>query len=296
MAVDLQMGCKALVCGDTVELIFYSVPIHTDYERTHKINRKEKTIDNDPEKRLDNLYRARGNIRRLIWCNQGKYTKFVTLTYKNTVLDIKKVRRDIQTFVQNMSRKGYEMNYLYVLENQKERGLKENNQGSLHIHMVIFIEKFIPFEDIEKSWNKGFVNIQAIEDIKNLGAYVCKYLTKDNISEFGKRSYSCSLNLKRPQEEKFYTLGITDSGLQIHPEDLLKQMNITYANQKRFDYIDSNGAGGTQTVRYIQGKFKNGNPLDSENDPLKDFIINAEKLGIEIHKKLIISKNNEYFG
>lgn len=268
MSDGMQMRCKAVVSGDIVELYFYKVPITCGNERKHEIIKREDREDTG--KRNDNLYRARKSIRQIIWSNQSKYTKFITLTYADTVLDIKKVRYDISKFIKNMKNKGYNMKYLYVLENQRERGLKENNEGCLHVHMVLFIDKYIPKEDIDKSWKKGFTKINVIENVVNLGAYVCKYITKDNLQEFGKRTFSCSLGLERPEEERFYTLGFSDTASDFQPEEVLKALNVTYHRKLIHDYIDpTNGEGRNQEVMYYQGKWKENNII-KERDPLYD--------------------------
>lgn len=279
MPDGLQMRCKAVVSGDVVELYFYKVPINCGFERNYDI---ERDIEKSNGKREGNLMRARKTIRQVIWSNQTKFTKFITLTYAETVLDIKKVRYDISKFVKNMKNRGYDMKYLYVLENQRERGLKENNDGSLHVHMVLFIDKFIPKKDIDESWKKGYTGINAIEDIRNLGAYVCKYITKDNLQEFGKRTFSCSLGLDRPEEERFYTLGFSDTVLDFQPEEVLKGLNITYHRKLQHDYIDqTTGEAKNQEVMYYQGKWKNGNII-KERDPL--YVIKRQIDGLHLQE------------
>lgn len=262
------MYCKVVTSGENVELYFYSVPIKVGESRKKKIERREKEdVTEDFDKRLDNLYRARLNVRRIIWCNESKYTKFVTLTYAETVLDVKQVQRDITTFVQSMRRKGYDMKYLYVLEHQKERGQREGNAGCIHIHMLLFLDKFVKLEDLNAAWKHGQTNIQKLDDINNVGAYVCKYITKDNIADFGKRVYSCSIGLERSQQERYYTLGYSDSNYGVSPEDVISKLDIHYVSQFRHDFFKDDGTPSTQTVRYIQGK---------KTDPLNEFI---ERLG-----------------
>lgn len=261
----LKMRCKVVVSGDIVEMYFYKVPIVCGNKRKHDI---VKNSSDEQEKRKDNLYRARQNIRRIVWSNQSKYTKFVTLTYAQTTLDIKKVRRDITTFVQGMRRCGYDMKYLYVLENQKERGKKEHNNGSIHVHMLLFIDKYIPKEDLAKCWKHGFIGIEKIDNVRNLGAYVCKYITKDNLAEFGKRCYSCSIGLDRPSDERFYTWGFSDSvtELRFQPEDVLRSIDVSYSATMNSDFFDLNGDPVNQSVRYYQGKWKKGNVIQEKSN------------------------------
>lgn len=262
------MRCKVVQSGDIVEMYFYKVAVTVGNKRKHNIVKNSK---DEKEKRNDNVYRARQNVRRIVWTNESKYTKFVTLTYADTVLDIKKVRRDITTFVQNMRRLNYDMKYLYVLENQKERGLKEGNEGCIHVHMLIFIDQFIKLEDLRQAWKHGYVGIEKIDDVRNLGAYVCKYITKENLADFGKRCYSCSLGLDRAVEERFYTLRFSDSCENLTPEQVLNAINVNYHATINYDYVDSNNEFCTQSVSYFQGKWKDCNIISevSELDELK---------------------------
>lgn len=244
---------RLVVCGDFVELYKYSSPIPVGKTRSYEIVR-DKSSDSSKEKRLDNLLRARHKIRRVIWANQCPYTKFITLTYSNTVLDVLKVRNDIKNFVRNMRRKGYDMKYLYVLENQKKRGEKEGNAGSLHVHMVLFVSKKIPLAVLNSCWKHGFVDVGAARKINNLGAYVCKYLTKDNLQDFGSHAYVCSLGLSRGSEEVFYTEGFSTSTVGLHPDEILKDLSVHYHSQSRFDFLDCYGLGRVQIVQYYQAK------------------------------------------
>lgn len=256
--MDNKMKFKFVINGDRVEVYEYSVPITCGKSREFEVIRKDTSDKEEKElqKREDNLYRARQNIRRLIWSNQGKYTKFVTLTYAKTVLEVKPVKRAITTFVQAMRRLGYDMKYLYVLERQKERGRKEGNIGCVHVHMLIFIDKYIPYEDINKCWKHGNTDIEAIDNIKNLGAYVCKYITKENIADFGNHCYERSQNLKSPDIERFYVGNYSDSCLDISPWEILKKLKIDYKAVTRHDYISEiDGSAQHQTVTYYQGTF-----------------------------------------
>lgn len=264
------MKYKFVVCGDTVEVYEYSTPLSVGHSRNYDIVRRDST-DEECVKRNGNLYRARQSVRRIIWSNQGKYTKFVTLTYAETVLDVKTVRYDIQQFVRRMRRLGYDMKYLYVLEQQKKRGEKEGNSGCLHVHMLIFIDKFVPFQDINKCWKKGSTDIQAVDNINNLGAYVSKYITKDNFAYFGKKCYACSLNLNRGEIERFYIGQYSDTAYNVQGYKILQGLDINFYDSMRHDYISpTDGSCQLQIVKYYQGKWKDKD-LIKELDVLYDF-------------------------
>lgn len=187
---------KIVISNDIVEVFEYRIPISVE-KRDYEIKKGTKK---DEGKRIDNLQRARAEIRRYIWCNITPYSKFVTLTYENTCLDYDKLQYDYKQFIKNLKRKGYTFPWLYVTEHQKERGKKEGNEGSLHIHAVLFTDEFIHFNTIRECWKQGSVDIHSIEHVNNIGAYVCKYLTKDEFELYEKNSYHISRGLKKSIE------------------------------------------------------------------------------------------------
>lgn len=264
---EMHLFSRVVQCGDTVEVYQYSSAIKVGHERAYDIVRRDgSVIDDELVKRSDSLYRSRQTLRRLIWANQGKYTKFVTLTYRETVLDVKQVRRDITTFVQKMRRKGYTMNYVYVLENQKDRGEKEGNDGCLHVHMLIFNDEFLSLDLLNSCWKHGSTDISALEHVTNVGAYVCKYITKEGTRAFGSQVYGCSNGLKRPAEERFFTEGLSDTTIGLHPKEVLDGLDIKYKSQMRHDYIDEQGVGREQIVNYYQGTWKVANVIEQHQE------------------------------
>lgn len=86
MADPSHMFCKIVQSGEVVEAYIYSNSIKVGHKREHEVGRRKKSDLDDEglEKRSDSMYRSRKEVRRIIWANQGKYTKFITLTYKET--------------------------------------------------------------------------------------------------------------------------------------------------------------------------------------------------------------------
>lgn len=255
----LHMFAKVKRSGKQVEIKEYRIPIACGVR--HSLKRPKEERGEESEKRYDNLYRARASVRDIIWANESKYTKFVTLTYAKTCLDVKKVRNDVASFVKAMRRMGYDMRYLYVLEHQKERGKKEGNEGSLHVHMVLFLDKKIDLDDLRKAWpHCPHPDIKNIRKIRNLGAYVCKYITKENFADFGKRVYSCSLGLDRPLEERFYQEGCSDHTIGYSLAEYKKNVSVTYTAERCSDYRGPDGNIVWQKVTITKG-IENDDPL-----------------------------------
>jgi len=140
--------------------------------------------------------RRRDKIRRLACCNFNvKYAKFLTLTFAENMTDIKECNVLFKNFIKrlkyNYSLKS--IKYLAVIEFQK--------RGAVHYHVLLDIP-YIPQEELQEVWGNGFVYINAITHVDNIGAYVLKYITKDNNDSrlMGQKAYLTSRNLIKPSE------------------------------------------------------------------------------------------------
>ena len=130
---------KLVISGNTVEYFRYRRPIPVEkFSGTPDPFKQYYRNFDETGKRQDNIFAARANLRRTIWANVTPYSKFVTLTYKDAVLDVDTVFYDLKQFFKRLNRAGYKYPYLYVLERQKERGKKEGNAGSWHVHCIFF--------------------------------------------------------------------------------------------------------------------------------------------------------------
>lgn len=268
---------KVVISGNKLEKYSYSVPIMCDYEREHTPKRDSANAENG--KRVDSLSRARQTVRRIIWQNKTPHTKFLTLTCSDICLDKKVFMRRLTTFFQAMSRQGYDLRYLYVLERQLERGRKEGNAGTIHAHIVVFNDEKIPLKVLKKAWKHGRTEIHILnelrykktqngykrgEKVNDVGAYVSKYITKEAELEWGARCFNCSVGLDRPIEFSLKAYGAPDIGYLHDPEDpyfimeqeFTKMTKFTWRGSKIVSY-DMSGTQIHQIIDYEQGTFRN---------------------------------------
>lgn len=146
-----------------------------------------------------NIMRTRNMVRRLILSNFDVTAKFWTFTF-----DDKKVPPEIsrsiegsnglwKTFIQRMRRKYPDFKYLAVLEFQE--------RGAVHYHCLCDLP-YVRQRVVQEIWGNGFVSVNRIKHVDNLGAYVVKYMTKELTDErfFGSKLYQCSKGLNRPVE------------------------------------------------------------------------------------------------
>lgn len=188
------MGARIIRSGDVVECIEYDRPLPYDYTPEREISPRGEQGSKEDGKRDDNLLRARQKIRQYIWANQGKFPKFVTFTYADNMQDYEQFKADWYLSQKRMARQGIKLRYLYVLEYQQ--------RGAIHTHAVLFNDEYIPHDKLAAAWGKGFVKINAIDSVRNLGAYVCKYLQKASMQEYGSYAYHISRGLNKPEVER----------------------------------------------------------------------------------------------
>ena len=197
---------KAFFCGDYVIFKEYSLPIVTGQRKSELCFKSFLDEFDRAPKRSDNLKRARDTVAALIYTNLTPNTKFLTLTTRDAVLEVRSFMRLLTTFLQQMKRYGFDLEYIYVLERQLNRGRREGNEGSLHAHFVIFNNEFIPLDVLQRAWHHGYIDIKILnglragssEAVLNPAAYICKYITKESVAEWNEKVFRCSKGLKRP--------------------------------------------------------------------------------------------------
>jgi hypothetical protein len=141
-------------------------------------------------------------VRRIINANveaYGEKAKFVTLTFAKNVKENRVANAIFGKFVKRLNYeifrdKKARLKYLTVIEFQK--------RGAIHYHVVFFNLPYMPKSKLSEIWGQGFVKINNIDNVDNVGAYVSKYMTKDTDDDrlIGEKSYFCSRGLIKPEE------------------------------------------------------------------------------------------------
>lgn len=226
---------KIIYSGDVVEIYEYDKGYLKGFENNNdntgrKIGYKS---DNYEEHRKQVLQRAKKNLRRLINANVGQYgkeftAKFLTLTFKDNVKDLDKANYEFEKFIKRLNyfcygTKKANLKYTCVIEFQ--------NRGAIHYHVIIYNIPFVKANDIANVWGNGFIKINRIDDIDNVGAYVSEYLGQAEKGQGhdieddrlqGKKSYFSSRGLFKPIE-------ITNKKIVEQVAAALPLENLTYA-------------------------------------------------------------------
>lgn len=147
--------------------------------KTGEIKEFEKT-ENRSEGQIS-LYKTFKKLRYLINNNfVGSANElFVTLTFEKdsegwrpSVGDTKYLAKACKSFQEKLKRKYGDVEFIRILE--------PHDDGHAHYHMLIRFDGckkiFIPNNELNKLWGQGFVKINSLKDVDNIGAYVSAYL------------------------------------------------------------------------------------------------------------------------
>lgn len=191
---------KVIVSGNIVEIYNYEYEILEGFNKDSKGRSVSATKEDKLINREKVLTRARRDLRRLINSNIHQYglpSKFVTLTFREDIKELKKANYEFNKFVKRLN---YELNiklkYVVVPEFTKK--------GRVHYHVVMFNIPYVSNNKLADIWENGFIKINCIEKVENVGAYVCKYMYKDSADERleGNKCYFGSRGLYKPIEVK----------------------------------------------------------------------------------------------
>lgn len=188
--------------GHVYEVLEYEKPVLLDKKKNDQGRRVEASDDDRKETRKKTLSKAKTSIRRLINANAdawGETPKFLTLTFEENVQDIKMANYEFKKFRQRLE---YELEiklkYVVVVEFQK--------RGAIHYHALFFNLPYIENTKLGEIWGQGFIKVNAVDQVDNIGAYVTKYMTKQDYKELktdrlvGQKSYFTSRGLYKPEE------------------------------------------------------------------------------------------------
>ena len=187
---------KLVVSGNVAELYDYGLPVvRSDRKRIGRAGQNGTTEQQKLLNRQKTASRARQTVRRFANSNFNATTsKFATITFQDNVTDLKKANNEFVKFRKRLSRwLDIPLQYIAVPEFQK--------RGAVHYHILMNCH-YIDNAVLARLWGHGFVRINRIDNVDNIGAYITKYMTKDTLDErlAGVKCYFMSHNLKKPEE------------------------------------------------------------------------------------------------
>lgn len=185
---------RLIRAGNVIELYEYEKPVLRGgtFSRKGRANAPYTSDETKLDNRTKTAARARRHVRRVINANP-QLNKFLTLTYAENMTDIDLAHKGLDIFIKRLKRIFPRFAYVCVIEFQK--------RGAVHFHLLCNLP-FVDVKALATVWGHGFIKLNRIDNVDNVGAYVTKYMTKESMDErlIGYRSYSMSRGLNHPQE------------------------------------------------------------------------------------------------
>ena len=191
----LKQFNKRIVCsGNILEIYEYEKPVAKGFV-AKKPGRGNSLYTSDEDKadnRAKIAQRAKTTVRRYANANP-QLTKFLTLTFAENITDLEYARYEFDKFVKRAKTRFPHFQYIEVVEFQK--------RGAIHFHVLCNLP-YVNVNEFASVWKNGFVKINRIDNVDNVGAYITKYMTKDNVDArlIGKKCYTMSKGLNEPRE------------------------------------------------------------------------------------------------
>ena len=165
-----------------------------------------------------------------------KCCKWLTLTYSENMTDLKKLTRDWENMRKKMRRQWGDFKYIKVKEPQ--------GRGAWHLHVLLIFEgtaPFMPVEDLQKAWGKGFVYIKSLKNNINNGLYFTMSLRDMKVSdaeEFGIEVDSSKLS-KNKKYVKGARLSLYKSVVHIFDcsEGIYSPEKKTMTKSEAYDFV-----------------------------------------------------------
>lgn len=169
-----------------------------------------KTV-NRSNTRRDNIHSLRITLKKLRYLINANFVGngnelFLTLTYAENMTDVKRLYDDGRKFIKRLRykyRNVSRVEYIAVVEPQE--------RGAWHYHILVKFPDvdfmYIPHAELERLWGHGFVFVQDVSNVDNIGAYLSAYLSNINgikggrlhLYPAGMNIYRCSRGIVKPK-------------------------------------------------------------------------------------------------
>ena len=185
---------KLKITGSIIQLSKFAKEFHIGKWQYHKLKKEKNEFDieleilgeDQEEIRAKSLRRAKTKLTDYINSNVYQYQNmkgktypavFTTLTFEKNETDIILANEEFTKYIQRLNysitgQKEAYAKYVCVIEFQK--------RGAVHYHIIFFNIPYIPKIKMAEIWGNGLIKIKAVNDVKDIGRYVTKYMVKDN--------------------------------------------------------------------------------------------------------------------
>lgn len=220
----------------------------------------------------NSLRKTFNRLRALINANfTGKANElFITLTYRGELQtnDTKKVYEDFKKFMKRLKynfKDSTTIDYINVLE--------PHASGNFHMHVLMRFNGlqsiYIPNDQLAEIWGNGFVKIQSLKNVDNIGAYVSAYLSDIEVDSSTSNSLAeeKEVNGQKKKFVKGARLIFYPTGVNIYR----KSKGIREAIIEKMTYSEAQ-----KKVGFATPNFKYGIELFDEDKDFRNAIIKEQ--------------------
>ena len=206
------------------------------------------------ETRQDNENSIRQTMKKLRYLINNNFTGkenelHITLTYKENMQDLRRLYKDFDRFMKRLKyklRKRTKIEYISVVEPQ--------GRGAWHCHVLIRFEDidraFILNKEVSDLWGNGFVTVNRIEEVDNIGAYLTAYLTDMELPKESDRDDDKVVKKVVDGKEKRFVKGARLVFYPVGMKIYRSSRGIRPPEREKMRYKDSKKITGYGTPRY----------------------------------------------
>jgi hypothetical protein len=272
---------RAVVAGHVIKLYKYAIPQMCQKGKSCKDRQKreDRTEEEKQRDRRRNLWRARNGLIDTINANVdrpwGELLKFFTMSFSDDIFDLKEANREFNKFIKRLEyhvRRKVHYTVIARFQDGKRPGGKVGGRdGVIHYHVLFYDLPYVPHEKLTGIWGRGFVWINAVDDVDNLGVYMVEgYMGKEMDDErlCGQKHYWSSRGLAKPlvlygRKDLSTRLGIEDKEpvyRKSFVSDYVGVVDYEQYNLKREDKVYARKKKGGSTGKRGSSKDDNGAP------------------------------------
>ena len=194
----------------------------------------EYTHAEDRSGNVKSLYRTFAHIRRLVNANTTvpARCKWITITYEDRTVKgkegAKRLYKDFLLFNRKLQRRWGKAEYISVVEPQGD--------GTWHMHIIYIWDKpapYVPQDEFQALWGKGYCWLTKMSDNDNLGAYLSAYLGNASQSEIDDHNKEASEAEKiNYSEDDLIVCNVKDQDGNIEQKKFIKGLRLSmYPNE-----------------------------------------------------------------
>lgn len=178
---------------------------------------------------------------------------FITLTYAENMRDTDRLYTDFKKLVQKLRYKYGDLDYISVVEPQA--------RGAWHMHVLVKFYRedmqraFISNPDLNQMWGNGFVRINRLQGVDNIGAYLSAYLCDVELDEDDIKMVHQAFKSKAKIEKKGNKMILKGQRVSMYPPGIniyRKSKGIEFPDRQKMMYIDAKKIIGSGTPDYVK--------------------------------------------